>query len=446
MAEQNAGRRNSAKIFYVTLLSVFAVVAVLLVSSGSIRKHLGLGPAQTLYDTVGLLSDQQIQILGEYHAKLLEEHDIDYRVLVYAGSSDIDTYANEQFTTLTVGEHSQSGRGLLLVINPAQDRVRMEVSAGLEGVFTDAFIAYIQQRQMVPFFRSRRVAAGIMATTELMFTRAQEAVAGSEFSPPMESFSTGGGAGTGAMLGAGRDESFAGQSDHTNIPGIIGNSPEQIVALYHAAMRERNARPDLAIYSQATKQMMANWTVTPAQMDNLAKTYAKCRIDRVFVLNAYAVVRYPIEQRQCAPYFLVQEDAQWKLELTHMMTTIRFNHRNEWRFDKGYPLVYKFGFADWNFDRNGFPHSVAKLRWYLGVHTRDDKWTYVDWVGEGSPAEQLGLQVGDVILQWDELERPSNIDVSRKMAEVPEGRTVRVVVARGEQKHILEGKAPDKVR
>jgi uncharacterized protein len=83
---------------------------------------------------------------------------------------------------------------LLLVIDTELDRVRLEVSTSLEGVYTDAFVAYVQNRQMVPFFQSGRVADGIIATTELIVVRAQEAEAGNDFSPAMPARSMGGGA------------------------------------------------------------------------------------------------------------------------------------------------------------------------------------------------------------------------------------------------------------
>jgi len=72
---------------------------------------------------------------------------------------------------------------LLLVVDPENDLVRMEIGRSLEGVYTDAFVAYIEQRQMVPFFQANRVADGIFATTELLAGRANEAIQGEEFDP-----------------------------------------------------------------------------------------------------------------------------------------------------------------------------------------------------------------------------------------------------------------------
>lgn len=213
---------------------------------------------------------------------------------------------------------------------------------------------------MIPFFRSSRIADGILATTEMIFTRAQEAQAGQSFNPPMESFSTGGGVSNPAQIGTGPDNTFRQkQGNGPDNPHDKEESPKQVVAAYLEAMNRRNGDPDLSIYSQETKNMMHSWTVTPAQMDNVAKTFARCDINAEQIEGTYAVVRYAAGDRQCSPYFLVLENGAWKLDLTMMQKAIRFNHRNEWHFDAGYALEkspYGFAFTDWSFDRNGFPY------------------------------------------------------------------------------------------
>jgi uncharacterized protein len=93
-------------------------------------------------------------------------------------------------------------------------------------------------------------------------------------------------------------------------------------------------------------------------MDNVARTYRGCTVDRVRIRSDAAVVRYRIEQRQCAPYFLRREDDAWKLDLTALSSVIRFNHENQWRFQPPLPDDYGFAFEDWRIDRNGFPHAL----------------------------------------------------------------------------------------
>ena len=137
---------------------------------------------------------------------------------------------------------------------------------------------------------------------------------------------------------------------------VAGRDPEQVVAIYHERMANRDARPDLALYSGATVTMLREWVVTPAQMDSLARTYRSCTADAVRTRGTTAVVRYRADQRQCAPYFLRREDDAWKLDLAGMSSAIRFNHENQWHFQGSPPEDYAFAFDDWRFDRHGFPH------------------------------------------------------------------------------------------
>ena len=124
-------------------------------------------------DNARLFRPEQAEQIGKFHRYLLADHDIDYRVLTQNKAVDINAYSIEQFEKLQVGSLSKTGRGLLLVIDNKGNQVRLEVSRALEGPYPDALIAYIEQRQMTPFFAVRRNVDGILAATELIVTRAQ---------------------------------------------------------------------------------------------------------------------------------------------------------------------------------------------------------------------------------------------------------------------------------
>lgn len=307
--------------------------------------------AQTVEDTAGVFTPEQQAGLAAYHNKLAEEYGIDYRIVTTNDQGDINLFANKYFNEEKVGAGDGKGRGLLLVVNPAQNLVRLEVATVLEPVFTDAFVSYIEHRQMIPFFKAGQVSNGILATTELIFARVIDAIAGKSFDETAMTGSTGGGAVNKAAIGEGMDAKST-----NSITKTVGNTPEAVVAAYLAAMETRNSNPDLPIYSAATKEMQRKWVVTPAQMDNVARTFKKCAQEAAKIEGPRAVVRYAVKERECSPYFLVFEDGEWKLDLTMMMKGIRFNHRNEWHFDLAAPHDYWFAFKDWKLDKNGYPH------------------------------------------------------------------------------------------
>ncbi|CAA6805992.1 MAG: Unknown protein [uncultured Campylobacterales bacterium] len=122
-------------------------------------------------DEISLLSSEQKENITKYHEMLLKEYDIDYRVVITNSDHNISLYANENFNSLQKNSLSKSGKALLLVINKNQDTVRLEVGISLEHIYTDMFVSYIEHRQMLPFFRDKKIPQGILGTTEFIFQR-----------------------------------------------------------------------------------------------------------------------------------------------------------------------------------------------------------------------------------------------------------------------------------
>ncbi len=316
----------------------------------------GPGSDTLVIDDAGLLDVAQTRRISTFHDLLLSDHDIDYRVVTTFEARDIDAYAAARFAELEAGGRSAGGHGLLLVIDPTADRLRLEVGYALEGTYPDAFVAYVEQRQMVPFFRAGRVADGILAATELIVSRAHAAAANASLESELALSGSGGaGATTAARLNAGRLQ----RADPRPSTAAAGPAPTDTLAAYFAAMQARNADPTLPIYTPDTRRMLDTWVMTPAQMDNVVKTYRACRADPAILdpNGQLAVIRYQIADRRCSPWFFERIDGRWSLDLTMMQRAIRFGRDNSWRFATGAAHPYGFAFRDWRFDSNGFPLS-----------------------------------------------------------------------------------------
>lgn len=314
----------------------------------------GEAPPELVQDGAGLLSAEQQQRLTDYHRYLMDDHDIDYRVVTGRGFSDLERRAAETFAALGVGASSTAGRGLLLMIDAAADRLRLEVGYGLEGVFPDAFIAYVEARQMLPFFQSGRIADGILATSELIIDRVQRAKADGGYDGEAWIAGSGGaGASRQAEIGAGYQRPAARVPTTT----AAGRSPGETLERYLRAMEAHDARPDLPIYTPETRAMLADWVMTRAQMDNLGNAYRRCGAATERRAGDHAVLHYPVEDRRCAPWFFRRAGADWQLDLTMMQRAIRFGQDNSWRLLPGARHPYGFAFDDWRFDSQGFPHA-----------------------------------------------------------------------------------------
>ncbi len=395
-------------------------------------------------DSANLLTpDQKIQ-MQEYHQALLEQYDIDLHVLTGGATPE---QAVKIFKAANIGEKSKQRAGLLLLIDPQANMVRLEVSAGLDAVYTDGFVAYIQQRQMVPFFKANQVANGVLATTEMLVTRAQDAIAGKKFIPPEQlpqNLAIGAGAQTAANIGSG----YRAKSSSSVFKTRDGMQPEDVVALYHKALEEGNSAYDLPIYAASTQDMKKTWVVTPAQMKNEFEAYKKCDIDKTIILKekSLAVVRYKVDQRQCAPYFLRLEGGQWRLDFLTMMYNIKFNVSNEWHLDMNKPWPYGDAFLDWSFNKDGYAFPHTKMRW--GIMTATDqerKVTYVKKIYPDTPAVNMALKENDIILNWDGMDEFDYRKIWYNMDGKEEGQVIKVVVMRDGQKLAVELKAPPKI-
>ena len=108
-------------------------------------------------DPAGLLDAPARERLAGYHAVLLRDLDIHFKAVFLAGrSGDIDRTAVELFDRYRLGMQTKAARGVLLVVDPVGQQVRLEIGYDLEGVFPDGFVGRVEEEQMVPFFAAGR--------------------------------------------------------------------------------------------------------------------------------------------------------------------------------------------------------------------------------------------------------------------------------------------------
>lgn len=97
--------------------------------------------------------------------------------------------------------------------------------------------------------------------------------------------------------------------------------------------------------------------VTNAQQDNeLRGLEASLLRARVSLQGNLGVIRFPVQDRSMAPYFLLEGDSGWMLDFDAMNRLIRFNHQNRWHFVRT-DHAFAFAFTDLRFDSHGFPQA-----------------------------------------------------------------------------------------
>jgi hypothetical protein len=305
-------------------------------------------------DGAGLLSKRQRSRLEEFQQLLLNEQDTHLLIVTLKDpASDIDATAVELFDRHCLGEATAAARGLLLLIDPHNKQVRIEVGYDLEGILPDVTIAAIEHEQMLPFFLRQRVAAGIEALTELIVAKLMRSEDPQEPLPTQELEHYSGGAG--ARIDIVQEERQAVYSAKEIDFYSAQPTPMETLECYLQSLQMRIKSPELGLYTEETKEFLRNWLITDAQQKNaLRDLNAVLAEAQVLELGDYAVIRFPQTQRKAAPHFLRRSTNGWQLDFATMSKTIRFNHRNQWHF-VSMDFPYAEAFTDWSFDANGFP-------------------------------------------------------------------------------------------
>ena len=105
------------------------------------------------------------QSRGELETKLKDLEDKSGIQLVVATvkslqGTDVETYANGLFRAWKLGQ-AQKNNGVLLLVAPAEHKVRIEVGYGLEGTLTNALSSVIIAGAIIPRFKAGDFPGGI---------------------------------------------------------------------------------------------------------------------------------------------------------------------------------------------------------------------------------------------------------------------------------------------
>ena len=363
---------------------------------------------------VVLDNDKVMKQYREFNQHLLDSFDIDFRTITTNDEGDIDLFANREFKRLQEKSRSRSGKAILMVINPLQDKVRLEVSMALEPVYTDAFVSYIERKGFVPYFRNDTIAAAIYMAAELISDRAYDAQSGKEFMPPMQSKSIGAGAKTKAHIGKKNLHEKKGD----NVLSSSSDTPMDVLKKYLASLKAHNSNPNLDIFTDATKAFFAKHTVTEPNQDNEVRFLTPCMESKTVkyaVDGVHAVLMNdPVNQRKCSPYFFKKEEGKWKLDIATMAQILRFNTTMQWHFDKKKRLkdeakYYAFALDGYWLNKDGYPYKYEidkkweKYRWkytcdgyYHPEDRKGDMHCWMQYVVPGGPANvRLGIEPGN---------------------------------------------------
>lgn len=338
-----------------------ATVVIWMLSLSPWGCHSDTGMSAFVEDRAGLLTEDQVNRIDRLNRQLLKELDIHIHTVVLADSpANIHAAAVEIFENSRIGQDTKGARGVLFLVDPTGGQVRLEIGYDLEGVFTDAFVGSLERRQMVPFFQTNQVGAGIEAAVELLVSRAfsgNEAEGGlmAPAAPlPEKHFTGGGGARVDVTIGTGTPDKKA--SPHADLYGPK-DTPQMALEAYKSVLRSHIKDPDLGLYTVASRVFFRRWLVTDAQQDNeLRSLESMADAGQVYAEDNKAVIRFPLGDRRFSPFFFRRGADGWMIDFAGMHHAIGFNHKNQWFF-RSRDHEFMFAFNDLSFDRHGFAHK-----------------------------------------------------------------------------------------
>lgn len=361
---------------------------------------------QFVYDYAHLMNAYSKERINNSLQMLYRDADMEFIAVSVKNlnGENINTWTNQLFENWKVGKHTKGNKGLLLVVAEEEKQVRLEVGKDLEYIYTDAFVGYIENEQMKPFFEEGRVGVGMEATLELIAGRAWDRINKGDYVPE-ESIGLGGTEYLSGGGGAKKDVDI-GSVERQPKPSVLDDArnyfsaqptPEAALQRYFEASQRHIKDPNLGIFTDATKEFFRNWTVTNAQQDN------ERQFDGVLfttkIQGNHAVIYYPQKDWTFSPFFLEKGAEGWQLDFAVMSKVIQFNQYNYWRF-VSFDHPYMFAFKEYKIDENGFvwfKRSEAQ-RGYINISFPYGKVPMeIRVVYQGSSAERAGMRVGDVI-------------------------------------------------
>ena len=308
-----------------------------------------------LEDPGQYLTKNEAEHLIELHKAVQRSFDAHFKLIILPQKSEnINDTAVNLFGNL--GARTKGAKGLLFLVDPKGEQVRLEVGYDLERYFPDAFISYLETKQMLPFFAAERIGHGIEATSELLVARLQRAMEGNAYDPELElakmkNYS----GGAGAKIALKSEKVAVNRLPAEDINDYSAQpTPEKALEKYKQVLANHIKTPTLGLYTEPTQAFFMQWVVTDAQQDNELKNLLSQQPEKILVSENFAVIRYPTASRTQPPYFLQKNGSGWMFDFQTMSRVIQMNHKNMWHFRK-LDHSYMFGFKDWLFDKNGFP-------------------------------------------------------------------------------------------
>lgn len=315
----------------------------------------GRTPCRHVYDMAGVLPQGDVPRFEQYMSGILLESGVDVRFAFVpdTGGRSIEQLAVDMVDELRIGGKTREERGVLLLYDMRDQRLKVEVGYGLEAYFPDAFVSYLMREHARLFFDSGDITTGLRLLLRLLQHRIREAVLGTDFDPRvLQAVRAGGylsgGAGVTATVpsaGGSRAPAAARLSEEQRGLYRAQSSPADTHAGYLAWLSQPVFDPDVDLFTPGSRKYLSRFPITPAyQQFILLGEYGKRY--RVIERGDLALL-YFTSTPFTSPHFLVNEDGVWRLDMIAEVSNTRERVGGIYTWDyRGQGDRYTQAFAD----------------------------------------------------------------------------------------------------
>jgi tetratricopeptide (TPR) repeat protein len=294
-------------------------------------------PARAVEDRAGLIGafERSIRFFTDATRAQLG---VDVRVVtVREPDEEIEPLAQRLFRELSVGDGAPTG-GILVLIEAARSRARIEVSYTLEGVLTDALLSRLARDQLAPYASYSAVGMGAMDVVSLLQRRLLAAAASGELAIPR----TARDALAGRSGGAGAQVSVPDVPVDRDLKRRIPDSeraryapsadPAESVEAFLRTRRELAGDPTLELFTEGSRVQRARYPVAPYEEWELLAVAEASRPFEIRVDGEHAIAASARPARAFLPILLERSAGRWRVDLVETFKSYRLGADGEWVF------------------------------------------------------------------------------------------------------------------
>ncbi len=163
------------KIFVIAALVVALIVIFTPLNSLADSSKIKLPDVKKdtfIYDQGEFLNDDEERKVNELLVKLEKASTIEFAVITIPSLNDltIEEYANKMANELGIGK-KEKNNGVLLLISKTDNKVRLEIGNGLQGILTDSISGRILDNYFVPYRENNEYDKAVSQTVQAVINR-----------------------------------------------------------------------------------------------------------------------------------------------------------------------------------------------------------------------------------------------------------------------------------